>query len=221
MKKYLIKAFLIIPASLLFSCNCYSSEKKSVLMAKSIEYISKFETTCDSSYLFKAQDLINKIDDNPNTYNVAKLALLCHFKEFEKAAKYFESLNDDIFPYNYQKTMGINAYKALDARHKGDTILMKVYINKNVQLIQNYIDTQGVSDFQTYYELYLFKFQIELSDKTYNEFVYSMKKNGLTDQEINFLYNDIKSFNLMDITNPFYDVGKNATAVKAAEIIDE
>ena len=218
MKNLLFSIFLAGFALSLFSC---SSNTDSFHIVKALDYISEFETTRDSSYLYKAQDLINKIDNNPNYYNVAKVSLYCYFKEFDKAAKYFESLNDSAFSVKYQKSIGINSYRALDAEMRKDTILRNDYFSKNIQLIQNHINSLPKADFNSYYDLFLFKCQLDSSEKTYNAFVDSMKNLGVPDQEIAILYDNLKSFSTIQIVNPFFDSDENTTEAKVVEMTEE
>ncbi|MBR5551187.1 MAG: hypothetical protein IKV83_04650 [Muribaculaceae bacterium] len=220
MKTFIFSLVLVVSATLL-SCNNFRSEVDSFHMMKVFEYISEFETTRDSSYLYKAQDLINKIEDNPNVYNAAKVSLFCHFKEFENAAKYFETLNDSTFSVSYQKAIGINTYMALDAEMRKDTILRNSYISKNIQLIQNHINSLPKADFNSYYDLFLFKSQLDASEKTYNEFVDSMKSLGVPDQEIALLYNNLKNCSIIKIVNPFFDSEENTTEAKVMEMTEE
>lgn len=218
MKNLLFSIFLAGFALSLLSC---SSNTDYFHIVKALDYISEFETTRDSSYLYKAQDLINKIDDNPNYYNVAKVSLFCYFKKFDKAAKYFETLNDSAFSVKYQKSIGINSYRALDAEMRKDTILRNDYISKNIQLIQNHINSLPKADFNSYYDLFLFKYQLDSSEKTYNEFVDSMKNLGVPDQEIAILYDNLKSFSIIQIVNPFFDSDENTTEAKVVEMTEE
>ena len=212
---------LLSSASILLGSNCTHTDKNSLLTVKAMDCFSEFIATNDSSHLYKAQEFINQMEDNPNYYNIAKLSLFCHLKEFDKASKYLETLNDDVFPVKYQKSIGINTYKAFDAEMRNDSVLKKEYLYKNIQIIQNHIDTLSAADFNSYYDLFLFKYQLNPSEETHKEFLNSMKNIGVPDQEIEILYQNIKSLSIINIANPFFESEENITEAKVVEMTEE
>lgn len=169
----------IVMITFLCSCNGQTGNKDvcktNYISAKN--KFNKFYTEKNPALLSDALKDVKKSLDCPETRMASidlKISALSFLKEYNKAYEFIDSLAEKDFSKPYEKRMQYNYFKALDCESKLQNEDKKIYFDKAIAEIQNFIDNQKSFDQEAYYNLFLVKSKI-LSPEQINKEIDNLK----------------------------------------------
>lgn len=172
MKKIL---FLLSFTYMINSCNGQKTDvaecKKHFISAK--KAFDTYYTNQNSKLLNEALrevDLSSECSETRLASVELKISILSTKKDYVKAYKYIESLDDNDFTRVYSKEMQYNYFKALDFQSKSDLKNYMIYLKKAEKTIEDFIKNQNTINQEAYYDLFLIKSKI-LNKEDFNSYI--------------------------------------------------